>query len=615
MLSQLTNTFFPICSLTISVFLCCIFFLKKNIENKETKIYSSLIICGLLEAFLYTFICITGDFFFCDATYHFYTLLNKILCIIYILWMTLLYYYIFAISNNSSDTNKKIKKYLIFFDVVFAVLIFINRVDLELDIVTKFSNATGPVINILYIIVFLYLLLMIVTLLKNFKNKNLKGKFIPYYVLFFLFTLSFVIRIVDPYFNITSNIFSFVLLIMYHTIENPDVKMIEQLNIAKEQAERANNAKSDFLSSMSHEIRTPLNAIVGFSQALQEENLPEEAKDEVKDIVMASETLLDIVNGILDISKIEANKLEIVNTEYNFNEMLEELVSLTKARLGEKPLEFKCNFDPSIPNYLYGDRVRVKQVILNILTNAVKYTEEGWVEFKVNSVRMNDVCRLIISVEDTGRGIKKENIDKLFTKFQRLEEDKNTTIEGTGLGLAITKKLIELMGGQIVVQSIYGRGSKFTIAIDQKIVNNPTVMVETLTTDTVVNDKLDFSSKKILIVDDNKINLKVASRLLQDYSCIIETLESGFECIEKIKAGVTYDLILMDDMMPKMSGTETLHNLKALSNFNIPVVALTANAISGMREKYLSEGFNDYLSKPIDKNDLNCVLVKFLSQK
>ncbi len=611
MLSQLTNVFFPICSFTISLFLCLMFFFRRNVKNKETKIYSYLLICGLVESFLYTFICVTGDFFFQESTYQFYVFLNKILCSVYLIWMTLLFDYIFTLSDKvTGKIEKTVQKILIGFDSICILLFFINRVDLSLDVTTKLSNATGPTINLLYFLCSGYLFAMIIIWLIYFRGQKKSRKLIPYYTLLGLFMISFIIRIVDPYFNITSNIFSFVLLIMYHTIENPDIRLIEQLNIAKDQAEKANHAKSDFLSSMSHEIRTPLNAIVGFSQALLEEELPQQAQGEVKDIVMASETLLEIVNGILDISKIEANKLEIVNTEYNFSQVLEELVSLTKARLGEKPLDFRYHFDPSLPKYLYGDKVRVKQVILNLLTNAVKYTKEGWIDFQVHAVQKDGICRFIISVEDSGIGIKPESIDKLFTKFERLDVEKNNTIEGTGLGLAITKKLLELMGGQIVVQSVYGQGSKFTIALDQRIVENPTIEEDLAKTQTI--HIVDLSSKKVLVVDDNLINLKVATRLLKDYQLQIETVDSGFACIEKIKAGNSYDLILMDDMMPKLSGVETFKELKQIPGFQIPTIALTANAISGMREKYLQEGFQDYLAKPIEKAELNRVLTKFL---
>ena len=385
--------------------------------------------------------------------------------------------------------------------------------------------------------------------------------------------------------------------------------MLEQVELAKEQAERANKAKTDFLSSMSHEIRTPLNAIVGFSQSLKTEELSQSAMEEVNDIIEASETLLDTVNGILDISKIEANKIEIIDSVYNFDKVFDELVALSKARLGEdKPIEFRYSKAEDTPKYLYGDYARVKQVILNFLTNAIKYTKEGYIDFKVKNIQNNGICRLIITVEDSGIGIKKESINKLFDKFERLDNE-NSTIEGTGLGLAITKKLVELMHGKIVVQSIYGKGSQFMVIIDQKLVAEKDIPKEEVTQD---NTTKDYSNKKILVVDDNKLNLKVAARLLKAYNVEIEEVESGFECLDLIGGGNTYDLILMDDMMPKKSGKETFKELKADPSFNIPVVILTANAISGMKEQYLAEGFNDYLAKPIEKPELDRVIRKYL---
>lgn len=605
--------YFISCSLVYSLILILVYFKKEHINSNETKVFSTMLVLNFFGLVCELCCALLGNFYdpssiLCKIT----TKVYMIYLLTFLLYMTLYIYVVCYASNNNNNNNLNEEHYQFLKKISIIIYLVCISVMLFLPLNTASGYATGKAVDFVYISSAFCILVWLIPVIKNVKKINFK-KFIPLFAFIVFVSIVSIIQKINPHITLITSMESLVMFIMYFTIENPDVKMIEQLNIAKSQAERANQAKSDFLSNMSHEIRTPLNAIVGFSQALQEENLPPQAQDEVKDIVMASETLLDIVNGILDISKIEANKLEIVSTEYSLQAVLDELVSLSKARLGEKPIEFRCVFDPSIPPYLYGDKVRVKQVVLNILTNAIKYTKQGFIEFKVSSIQKDGVCRLIISVEDSGIGIKPESINKLFTKFERLDIEKNNTIEGTGLGLAITKKLLELMGGQIVVQSVYGKGSKFTIALDQKIVTNPTTVVETKTV--VATSKLDLTGKKILVVDDNMINLKVASRLLKDYNCLVDTANSGFECIDKISNGASYDLILMDDMMPKMSGVETFHKLKENENFHIPTVALTANAISGMKEKYLQEGFQDYLAKPIEKTELYRVLVKFLQQK
>ncbi len=601
--------YFILCGVLFSICLNIIYFVKKHIKTGETKIFSILLVVNLLSL-LSELICTYIGYTYPENSIvpHVATKMYLVFLMTFLLYMTLYIYVICYVTNFKKD----MKHYMFLKVLSYIIWIICCLGCVILPIVTGKGYATGLAVNWTYTCSTLVLVSWIIPVIKN--NKTLSKKKILPLALFVLFmTLISIIQKYNPQITLTTVMEFLIMFIMYHTIENPDVKLIEQLNLAKDQAEKANRAKTDFLSSMSHEIRTPLNAIVGFSNSLNDnKDIPESAKADVKDILVASDNLLEIVNGVLDISKIEANKIEIIKKEYDTKKMLDELSKLTKVRIGEKTIEFITKFDESLPRVLYGDQTRVKQVILNILTNAAKYTDKGKIIFSVQSIIKDNVCRMIVSVEDTGRGIKKESIDKLFTKFERLDEDRNTTIEGTGLGLAITKKLVELMHGKIVVQSKYGEGSKFTVSIDQKIVKNPTISLDDNSNSNL--EVIDLKGKKVLVVDDNKLNLKVATRLLTPYNLEIVTSESGFDAIELLKNN-KYDIILMDDMMPKMSGTETLKEIQKNELYDGPVVALTANALTGMKEKYIELGFTDYLAKPIEKSELNRILKTYLTKK
>ncbi len=591
---------FSIMSFVYIIFLSIIFMMKKKIDTLELRIFTKIIIVNLISLIVE---CLLVFLIMNNISWIEYVLKFFNVCLFTYAYEIFLYTYV--ISRNKKELKFRDPFYFITLIIYFIMVMLMLSFNVMLNETAYMQYSYGPSVNLVFGGVAFYIILINILLLTNFKRIKSK-KATPLIVLIILMSINAIVQYTFPNILLTNSIFSLTTFVMYFTIENPDVKMIEQLELARDSADKANAAKTDFLSSMSHEIRTPLNAIVGFSDCIKHADTLDEAKENADDIMNASNTLLEIVNGILDISKIEAGKLEIVNSDYNARDLFSGLAKLVTPKMNEKGLDFQVSIADDLPNTLYGDSANLKKVVTNLLSNAYKYTDKGHVFYSVNCVNADGVCRLIISVEDSGRGIKKENVDKLFNKFQRVDEDRNTTIEGTGLGLAITKQLVELMGGNIVLHTVYGEGSRFTITLDQRIDN---VVIENKV---VSNDTIDLNGKKLLVVDDNPLNLKVATKLLERYNATVEVCDSGFACISKITNGEKFDLILMDDMMPKMSGTETFKKLKESSSFNIPVIALTANAITGMKESYLNAGFDGYLAKPIEKDEMIRVFNRIL---
>ncbi|MBQ9140889.1 MAG: response regulator [Lachnospiraceae bacterium] len=477
----------------------------------------------------------------------------------------------------------------------------------------------GPAVFALYACVAIYIILIIELIIRHQRNISAKNKTAIILGLVFVLSASLFQMIIPAALTSSLGVLLFCLSV-YMTVANPDAVLVELLKKETARADAANRAKSDFLAKMSHEIRTPINAVLGMNEMILRESNEAETKKYAHDIKSSASSLLSIINEILDASKIESGKMEIVPDNYEISSMLNDLYNMILVRAKDKELELVFHIDPEIPSEYYGDDIRIRQVLVNLLTNAVKYTTKGTVTLTLTGKREGENAVLHFSVRDTGIGIKAEDVEKLFAKFQRIEEVRNRHIEGTGLGMNIAMQLLKLMDSELQVQSEYGQGSEFSFDLVQKIVNEEPLgdfqeRILRVAKEYKYQTGYIAPEAKILVVDDNEMNRKVFKSLLKQTRMQVLEAEGGIACLEMVKQHA-FHIIFLDHMMPEMDGIETLHALREQKLCgDIPVIMLTANAVVGAKEQYLKEGFHDFLTKPIMPDKLDGMILQYLPKE
>lgn len=597
----MNNLYFPICAVLINILILVVFYSKKRIKSDETNAYSILIITGFLESVLACILVILMNLFGKpDYIYN----MHRVDYILMLLWVWALFNYVLIVSvNNRKELRKKVQKITFIFNIFIFISFFFTKVNVINE--NGIIDTNGPAMNILFTClsgyVVLILMLVVRSLIRNVRS-SVNKKYIPLFFLVILGIASLIIRSIAPEVLLISLVAAYADLIMFFTIENPDVKMIYELNRNKKLLESMSEEKSNFLFSMSQESKKPIDNILEVKKILENENDIDTIKNGLKVIENNARNLKNVVNNILDISTIDSSKLMVDSETYNIHSLLTLCVKSIEPKIGEK-VELRTNISKNIPKEMYGDSVKLKQVLMSILVNAAKYTKEGFIELSANGIVKYDVCRLIINIEDSGVGIGVEKINELLKRNSSFEDTDLIKLDGLDVDLKLAFKIIKKLGGFINIKSEPKKGTTFTVVLDQKIKKDD---------DTYYNKYL-FNKKKVIVVSDKLQTLKDITSVSKEYD--IELLTSMFsdDLIQRVNNGEMFDLIILEDEMKPLSALSILGRLKETKKeFNVPVVVMLKNDKESIKEHYIEDGFHAYIKKESLNEDFDRVIKKFI---
>ena len=579
------NLYLPVTAFLLSFVLLVIYFSKKRVHLLENSIYILMIFSILMDSALVSLLFYN---YYTNYNVSLVSLLNKLDYVFLIIWSSSLMLYIFVITYKERKRFKRLLKKVstsvIVLDIIMFVVVFNSKIDLIIkDSIHQTAQGEAVILSIIFCL--FYILVSLLIVLFNLKKINIKH--LPVFVIIFTAVLIAVLFSVNPYLIIISIGLTIDNFIMYFTIENPDIKLINELELAKDNLENANLVKSEFLRSMSHEIRTPMNQIIGCASVIEmEDNLSDENRDVLKELVNSTNSLLDVCNGIINVSQIESGNVDILISGYNPKEIIEDLVNLNRKRFINKKVEIVSNYG-ELPETIYGDKDKVKQIVSSLLSNAIKYTDNGKIEVSVSSSVKKDKCDIEIVVKDTGKGISEDNIDLIFNKFGKLEKNSDTL--GLGLGLFITKNLVNILGGNISVTSELGKGSEFKVFLHESLVDTST--------------KLDLSSVNIMIIHSSNMIRAFLKNSIMKYEIKVNDFSNGVEAIKELKR-VDYDVVIIDKYISDVKLEELVRTVKDISS-NIKIMVI------GNEEKI--DYVDMFVSEELDINDIINNIKKALS--